>query len=166
MLLRRALPAVLAITVNACSDRPSPAEPQHLAISPRIVVNERTPIFYGVVNPCNGEELVSLEGDIHIVISMTEDGDGGFHFGVFNGSHFSGVGATTAAQYTGFYNSNSHFDVRQPFPQVVTAASPGTIVISSGNAPNFLAFFVYHLTINANGEVTGQRNEFRTECRG
>jgi hypothetical protein len=160
------LPLLLIITFIACSDRPSPTEPINVGINPAVVVNERIPIFFGVVNPCNGEELVSLEGDIHIVISMTEDGNGGFHFGVLNESHFSGIGAMTGAQYRGFFNSNGHFHVLQPFPQIFTVASPGTMTISSGDVPNFIVLFVSHLTINANGEVTVDKNEFRTECRG
>jgi hypothetical protein len=159
-----ALLASLAL-VAGCGDRPTPAEPPP-GISPRVVTNERIPIFFGVVNPCNGEELTNLDGDVHIVISMTDDRAGGFHFTAFNGSHFTGIGAVTGSKYTGFYNSNTHFEARGPFPQVVTAASPGTMVISAGSGPNFLAFFVYHLTVNANGDVTGEKSEFRTECRG
>ncbi len=162
---RITLPALLA-AFTACTDRSSPVEPSGLQINPAVVVNERIPIFFLVVNPCNGEEVVSLEGDIHIVVSTTEDGHGGTHVGVMNESHFSGIGALTGAQYRGFFNSNGHFNVRPPFPQILTLASPGTMTISSGNVPNFIAVIVSHLTVNANGEVTVTKDEFRAECRG
>jgi hypothetical protein len=163
---RITLAALLVAALTACADHSSPVEPTGPQINPAVVVNERIPIFFGVVNPCNGEEVVSLEGDIHILISTTEDALGGTHVGVINQSHFSGIGAITGARYSGFFNSNGHFNVRPPFPQILTLASPGTMTISSGNVPNFIVVIVSHLTVNANGEVTVTKNEFRAECRG
>src|SRR5262245_7384396 len=82
------LPVLLVVGVVACADHPLVTDPG-IPFSPAVSVNERIAIFFGAVNPCNGEELLSPQGDIHIVISNTTDRSGGIHVGVLNESHFS-----------------------------------------------------------------------------
>ena len=40
------------------------------------------------------------------------------------------------------------------------------LVIGQGDVPNFVLKLIGHITINANGEVTSQKFEFETKCRG
>ena len=39
-------------------------------------------------------------------------------------------------------------------------------MVSQGSAPNFTAHVTLHITVNAQGELTAEVVEVRSECRG
>jgi hypothetical protein len=102
---------------------------------------------------------------LHNVVHETADGSGGFHAAFHYNLTVHGVGQTTGARYIGTEAAGDAFNIKPPYPVNETLRSR-TNVIGRGQAPDFLAHFIFHVTINANGNLTVIFQKIRAECRG
>jgi hypothetical protein len=130
--------------------------------SAETVVNEHIPISGLVLNECNGE-TVALSGEAHVVIRETSDGAGGMHFG-FHGN-FTGVTGTGDQG-----NDYSVQDVLNDSFNLTNGATEHTVnesftLISHGSAPNFIGHALFHITVNANGDITVEFTNISGECQ-
>jgi hypothetical protein len=142
-----------------------------LGISTRaeVTTNGEIPISREVFIPCaNGGlgELVFLSGYVHIQNRVTI-GSHTLHFGFLsNPQGVVGQGQTTGDRYRGTGDTEYEMNLTPvpSFPYDFTFTSNFRIV-GQGPGNNFLHHETYHVTINANGEVTTEMDRIMDECR-
>lgn len=126
------------------------------------------PISISVLVPCaaggNGE-VVDLGGSLHVVFSITANGNNVHINSLANPQGVSGVGETTGDKYqaTGETRSDMNFDV-VAFPLNVTFVNNFKI-IGQGPNNNFLVHENLHITVNANGALTSFIDNFSFTCQ-
>jgi hypothetical protein len=125
------------------------------------VQNHDVPLVSSIVNPCNGE-TVTITGNGHEVDRVTVNGNT-FHIGThFDAGGVKGVGQTTGAKYS--TNDVFNLDLN------LAAGANETVgedfhLIGQGQVPNFVLHTLFHITINANGDVTSSFDNVSAECR-
>lgn len=124
------------------------------------------PINIGVFIPCalNGAgEVVLLSGDLHALFHFTDDGSGGFHvMSEFNPQGVSGTGLTSGDKYQG--TGVTRFDFNAHALPFETTFINNFRIIGEGSGNNLLIHATFHITVNANGEVTAVVTNFSAEC--
>ena len=127
--------------------------------------NENIPFTSTLTNLCNGDQ-VAFSGTLHITNTMTTDASGGTHLKThINYQDVSGTGSPSGITYrvrTVSNETTNDNDGQQSEMTVIQTVK----LIAQGSAPNYFVHFVYHVTINANGETTTSVDETRIECRG
>ena len=108
---------------------------------------------------CTSEQ-VELSGRIHLVSQVQSDGT---VVGHFNYQGVSGVGLTSGTTYRS--SSVDNFRLAAPLPSDITSVSSFRL-ISSGTEDNLLVRVLFHITVNANGEVTAEVEDVNIECEG
>jgi hypothetical protein len=130
------------------------------------VFNAKFPIHLSASVPCaNGGagEVVELTGDLHDMFSYTIDSNGGVHVDVHdNPQGISGTGLTSGDRYhaTGV----TRFNLNSTEAMEVTVVNNFRI-IGPGPRNNLLVHDNFHITVNANGDVTASHDNFRVECK-
>lgn len=128
--------------------------------------NFQEPIDIIVFVPCaagGAGEDVALSGTLHILFRTTFDNRGGFHTKFhFQPQGVSGTGLTTGDKYqaTGVTQGTDNGKVGFESTFVNNFR-----VIGQGPGNNFLVHENFHITFNANGEVTAFVDNFRVECK-
>src|SRR4051812_15309757 len=133
-----------------------------------VEVNDSFDTFLVVFVPCaNGGagEVVDLQGPLHVLISFTINGN---H--VSGDSHFqpqgiSGTGESTGDKYQATGVTQDHFSGSLVNGQFNETFVNNFRIIGQGPGNNFLVHENFHLTINANGEVTTFHDNFSVECK-
>jgi hypothetical protein len=160
------IPVVVLASALAlgCGDQPASTEAVGAGVDRAVTQNETDPFTTEYTDPCNGE-VIAFEGFIHMLAHQTADGRGGFHAAFHYNLTVRGLGQTTGATYTGTEAQSDAFTVKPPYPFNETF-TVHTNVIGRGDAPDFRAHITFHVTVNANGELTVAFEKFRAECRG
>lgn len=118
--------------------------------------NDKVPIELLAFIPCaNGGtgEYVQLSGCIHVVISMTINGNnlrGKVHY---QPQGIKGVGEVTGDKYQGTGVTQEEFKGSFVKGYEITSVNNFRI-IGQGSGNNFLVHTVFHITVNANGQIT------------
>lgn len=112
-----------------------------------------------------GETLTHTAGDLHILISYTENDNR-----VSGMMHFQPQGAKIVDESGRTYSGTGVGMVRFNEPRDEAGAVNFTAVdsfklIGHGDAPNFLEQIVSHVTINANGDVTAEFEFVSQQCK-
>jgi hypothetical protein len=108
---------------------------------------------------CTGED-VELSGTIHLVSQLQSDGS---EVGHINYQGVSGVGLTSGTTYRS--SSVDNFRLAAPFPSDITSVR-SLRLISPGPEDDLLVRFLFHITVNANGEITAEVEDVNFECVG
>jgi hypothetical protein len=128
-----------------------------------LTVNLQMPIAIVVFVPCaagGAGEFVSLSGTLHELIHVTIDANGAFHLKFLDQPQgVRGIGQTSGAVYRGTGGTQSLSNTN-PFTFVNNFR-----VIGPGPNNNFLVHEIFHITVNANGELTTNPVNFSAECR-
>lgn len=129
----------------------------------------RIPVSLFAFVPCANEgagEFVSLAGTVNEVLRLTIDDAGGLHLkGQDNPQGVAGVGLTSGATYQGTGVSQFTQDVRPAgFPVTFTAVNNFRI-IGQGAVGNLLVHELFHVTVNANGNLTAFVADFSLVCQ-
>jgi hypothetical protein len=125
-----------------------------------VTQNIKQPTTMVVVIPCNGD-VVILEGDMHILMTFTLDGNGGVHVK----SHFQPQNLKGTSEA-----GNSYIGAGVTQDNLNTKVGETSTYINNyrmigkGQAPNFMVHETWHITINANGEVTAEVDNVKTTC--
>jgi hypothetical protein len=161
--MRRAIGLVLILTA-ACSDRPTgPTEPMRLVHTPLAAAQPTTlkldlPIQF---NAWACVETVSLQGKLLAVIH-TNSTDNGQHAKALFLQRLTGQGQLTGDKYEAIGNSVSVGNIS------ADTASTDTEVFSFrlvSRAASFQAKMRTHTTVNANGDLTAEVQDFSVDCR-
>ncbi len=116
-------------------------------------------------SPCVPGDVLNLSGDIHIVITTTADGSGGYHVTNQLNSNFTGVGLVTGINYVSNENKSDDSYVGAPFPAILTHTYDW-LLVSQSNTSNYVMHMTMHETINSNGVPTATVDNFSAECQG
>lgn len=130
-----------------------------------VEVNARDSIVGEVFDDICGEELTHTAGDLHMVISATENDNrisGGYHFNPQGAKLEDEAGRV----YSGTGVGRGHFSEPVDGNGAVTFTAVDSFkLIGHGSAPNFLLQAVFHVTINANGDVTVEFERVSEQCK-
>jgi hypothetical protein len=132
------------------------------------VVNESTPLDLSVFVPCaNGGagELVELTGNLHILETLTVNGNNFSLVEHFQPQGVSGTGQTTGARYqaTGVTSMSQKGSFQNG--QATATFINRFDIIGQGPGNNFTIHETEHLTINADGTVTVFFDNFVADCK-
>lgn len=113
-------------------------------------------------NPCTDEEILFV-AKLHSVVHLTVDSTGAEHLSTM-GRYISlkGEGAS-GTRYTGAGGGSFHF--QNPTPTTVFKSMESFRINAEGSNNNFFLMSTFHITVNANGELTGEHYSSKTECR-
>ncbi len=122
-------------------------------------------VFISCANGGLGEPVL-LEGTLHVVNSVTINGNIMRVKSHFQPMGVSGVGQITGAKYqaTGVTQEISVVNQVNGFPSTVTLVNNFRI-IGQGPGNNYLVHETFHITVNANGVTTSTVDNFSVECK-
>jgi hypothetical protein len=128
--------------------------------------NIKEPVAGLVFEDICGLDLTHTDGNLHIVLSFTENKNrisGGFHFQPQGAKLVDEFGRV----YSGTGIGRGHFS--EPFdPDTGTATFTSVDsfkLIGHGDAPSLLVQAVSHVTVNANGDVTVEFERLSEQCK-
>jgi hypothetical protein len=117
-----------------------------------------------LVNPCNGETVTITHGTFQIVDKATATPSGGFHVIAEGNAHgVKGIGTSGAS-----YQAPGGFWVElnvTPGAQVSTDVGLFNL-IGQGTTPDFRQRGVFHITVDAGGNVTASIDTASQTCTG
>ena len=124
---------------------------------------QKIPVTLFAFLDCTGE-LVEVSGNLHVVTHETINGKRATFTSHFQPMGLQGYGTVSGSMYnatgvTRQVNSLSLTDVQQTFTFVNRYHFVGT-----GGAASFFVKQTSHITVNANGEVTSQVDNFDSSC--
>jgi hypothetical protein len=133
-----------------------------------VEVNDSFDTTLAVFVPCaNGGagEVVDLQGPLHVLTSFTINGN---H--VSGDSHaqpqgISGTGESTGDTYHATGVTQDHFGGSFINGQFNETFVNNFRIIGQGPGNNFLIHEDFHVTINANGELTSFHDNFSVDCK-
>ena len=184
--MRRSPLWLLATALLAACDRASqPVEPA--APTPSLAVDpaERTTVTrfdetFLVDDPCFGE-VVSVDAHRQLVTYMRTDAAGGLHlrFSIIDqGSTVTGLTSGVVHHLNGavldglnsrgdFIPFPPPFPIEETFVLIQNLTSPGAAPHDPNPTPLHNERFheVFHVTVNANGEITVERDQFDFVCK-
>lgn len=130
--------------------------------SAEVVTNMFVPLNATVNNACTGEP-VTLTGELHVLASIQETGNG-----LRISMHTQPVGATgtgsvSGATYHATGITRQFIFLDGPPPQDRTFVN-NFYIIGEGSAPNFMVHTTIHLTVDADNNVTTNVLNTNTSC--
>jgi len=138
----------------------------HKPASAAIVVNYTFHVPAQVqTNPCFPKDVINLNGDIHITITTTHDGRGGYHVTNHLNSQLSGVSITTGTKYVNSETQDEDWYAGAPWPAVHTHTYD-FLLNSQNGTPDYLLHMTMHETVTAGGVPTATVDQFRMDCKG
>jgi type 1 fimbria pilin len=114
-------------------------------------------------NPCVGEQ-VALSGTLHLILNVTTDSSGGYHFVSKWNASYTGTGLTSGATYTASESKQESWSASQ-LPASHTTTSVIKLV-TKGGAQNAYLYTTTTTTIDANGVATVTVDGVSIDCRG
>jgi len=144
--------ALLILTVGAAS----------AAVTRTIVV---TVLPFDIIdsNPCSGEP-VQYSGTLHEELTEVFDDAGGVHSKfMLRIQQMRAVGLQTGTTF--IVHSSTHVNSNSQDADGPLSISSQFHFIDPGQGSDFTVFTLFHTTVNANGEVTAEAQNFRAECK-
>ncbi|HET7899195.1 MAG TPA: hypothetical protein VFL47_16025 [Flavisolibacter sp.] len=148
---------LLSLTTRNASSRPS-----------SITVNSIEPIAIDVLVPCadNGNgEWVHLEGNLHVLVTFTAKGTRISGIEHFQPQGLSGTGLTTGDKYQATGVTQEFFQGSLQNGQFSYTFINNFRIIGTGPGNNYLVHENAHVTLNANGDITVDHDNFSVDCR-
>jgi len=133
-----------------------------------IQVNESQQITLSVFVPCaagGAGEMVDLSGPLHVLITSTINGNNVSGRFQFQPQGISGTGETTGLRYQATGLTGENFTASQQNGVFTLTFINRFDIIGQGPNNNFTVQETAHTTINADGTVTVNFDNFSVECR-
>lgn len=151
----------LILTLALAAGIASPAYAQASTITERVIEP-----FETIAPACNGED-VFLSGELLLIFHTTIDAGGGIHSKfTLVPRHVRGVGSETGTIYKAVGGERSHFNVDADEAPLNETFTTMFNLVSQGGSDNLKSKGTFHITINANGEVTAFVDRFSERCVG
>lgn len=138
------------------------------AAQSEVIVNDSIPLSLTVFIPCanNGAgEDVILNGELHVLITLTVNGNNFSGKDHFQPQGLSGFGTVTGDKYQGTGVTQDQFGGSFQNGQSEQSFINNFRMIGQGPGNNFLVHENFHLTFNANGDVTAVHDNFSIDCK-
>jgi hypothetical protein len=169
--MKRHVPLAFAFAALAACEAPTsapaPREPTVAAPLLAVVVNDRFPFAFSVINPCNLEPFAG-EGFVHLVIGQNSTPSGNNQFTFHVNVHGDGVGAS-GARYVAQQTVNQSVHQKDGGPIAVTITVQLLFIRqgSSATPDNFVVHQNVRLIFDpATGTVEIINENTKVECRG
>ena len=121
-----------------------------------------TVVFVPCANGGAGED-VHLTGTIHDLFHITLDSSGGITVKTHdNPQGVTGTGLTTGATYQGTGVTQDQFTAHVRSEETFVN---NFRIVGQGPGNNYLVHENFHVTVNANGDVTATHDNFSVECK-
>lgn len=136
------------------------------AVNP-VSTSEQFPIDFKVGNVCSNDpnEIIQLNGTLHVNSTSLSDGNGGFHITSHaNWQGVEGTNLTTGDMYRFISRGKSSFNTNGELPFTSTMTTHNNMV-SQSNGAILVMQILFKITVNANGEVTTQFAHQSAECK-
>ena len=152
--------AILAVVLSVASALPARAG----AVA--FTVNQDIPIFIDLLSPCGAGEEVILSGVLHDMFHVTFNSNGGATLKFQdNPQGVSGVGLTTGAKYQATGVTHETFTFSGNNYQYSDTYVNNFRIVGQGPDNNYMVHETYHVTFNANGQLTATVDNFSITCR-
>lgn len=114
---------------------------------------------------CDVEDVV-VEGRFRLKDAATRTESGRLNLRFHMNAEGTGVGQTSGAtyQWNESFKETASFDLSEGAPFITTSVRTVNLV-GQGQAPNLKVKARFHVTVNANGEVTARISEFEEVCK-
>lgn len=149
---------ILAATITLVFSALAPAQAQ--------TDQQRVPLYLEVFVDCAYDglgETVVLEGTIHFTFHAKFDSAGGLHIhSLANPQGVRGYGQLTGDKYQGTGVAKENFTL---LPGQTSTFIDNFRIIGQGPGNNLLIHQNTHYTINANGDITAEVDNFSAECK-
>lgn len=130
-----------------------------------ITDNERVPIS-GTVLDCAGNP-VTIAGEVHLMTHTTISDSGHFTVVSHLNQHLQGTSADgTLHVMNQQLQETITGDASDGFPLTQTFVIHSNLNNNNPNVPQLHIRALFHVTINANGEITGVQVQLKEECQG
>lgn len=133
-----------------------------------VSVNQSSDIDLLVFVPCanNGlGELVDLKGPLHTLITFNMNGNNVSGKAHYQPQGISGIGQSTGVKYHAVGVTQGHFKGSVSNGPFNLTHVNNYRIIGQGPGNNFSIHENFHLTINANGELTTSHDNFSVDCK-
>jgi uncharacterized repeat protein (TIGR01451 family) len=124
-------------------------------ISGSDATSRRETISFEHNSECTGGETVRVSGTIHFVSQTQATGS---VMGHFNYQNMTGVGLASGTVYR--VSAVNHLLLNAPIPSSINSVQRFHLV-SQGSGSNLFLAVLFHVTVNANGEVTATIDDVR-----
>jgi hypothetical protein len=156
--------AASLLTLAVVLAKPAQAQAETITSTDRETISGTTPTFC----PPGSGEPIFLEGTLHTVAHTTTDPTGGFFVKLQFHIQGQGEGLSSGDKYV--YNNMSNFNHNSPTGADLNITHTAAFRIirqgSDTTTDDLNARAVFHVTVNANGEVTAEFTGFEYEpCR-
>jgi len=157
---RKILALVIAFALSAVVTFPSYAE----AIT---ITDSVTEPYETTITACNGEE-VHLSGELLFIYHVTVDANDAIHSAfILVPQNVVGVGAETGVRYRAVGGDREQFYNLDADVGPITYTNTDMFnLVSQGGSDNFQAKYTFHVTVNANGEITVEVDQYSARCVG
>jgi hypothetical protein len=127
-----------------------------------VTTNTIVPVTGYGFSQCTGE-MISSSGEMHLLVTTQETGNGTLTTALLQSMAVGGVGLTTGTTYH-FVNISKSvvFMTDDPVPQFTLVFT--SRVISDGAAPNGFRQQILHITLNADGNITAEVGKTEYSC--
>jgi hypothetical protein len=138
------------------------------AVQAAVTTNDKQTTAFSVFVPCaNGGAGESVDGtiELHTLITSTINGNnvsGKIHFQPQSGDL---VGSVTGDKYQPTGVTQDHFKGSLQNGQYTETFVNNFRIIGPGPGNNFLVHEIFHITINANGDVTVDHDRVSVDCK-
>lgn len=133
-----------------------------------VLVNESPEINFAAFVPCanNGAgEVVLLTGPLHTMVTSTVNANHVSGMTRFQPQGLSGTGLITGDTYQGTGVTQNMFDSSLVNGQFSQTFVNNFRIVGHGPGNNYMIHENYHLTINANGDVSTFHDNFSADCK-
>jgi hypothetical protein len=164
-----ALAGPVCMLLAACSEASSPMEAES-GLRPQMAAstfheNLSVPFFGAAFVSCANDgagDFVVLSGDLHVLTQITFDNRGGLHVTVHaNPQNVAGVGETSGTPYRAVGVSSNKFTGKVG---LTNTSINNFRVIGKGVGNNLQIHQNFHMTVNANGQLTTLFENASFEC--
>jgi hypothetical protein len=128
-----------------------------------VSINTLVPVDVSVLVPCTGD-VVELSGPLHIVSSVTINGNQISGQSLTQPAGISGTDLTTGAAYRGTGDTATRFSGSLSNGQFVETFVNNFKIVGVATAANYLVHETTHVTINANGSATAVVDNLSGTC--
>lgn len=118
-----------------------------------------------LANPC-APEAVAVSGVLHIVITYTADGSGGYSGTLSDNESFSGQGLVSGVAYQGSSTHESSYHATAPYPYTTHDIFDTEIISKGGSLPNYIVHMALGLTVTADGMPAVTADSVSMDCTG
>src|SRR5215475_13983590 len=128
-----------------------------------VVINTSVPFSALILIPC-APDIAFLTGDLHVLITQEVDSNGGIHVKAhFQPQGISGVGLLTGDRYQATGVTQEHINDHSGLAFEDTFVNNFRI-IGQGQGNNLLVHTTFHVSVNANGDVTASVLNSSVDC--